>query len=245
MGDSSTIFLLPREHAGSSVQRGGCGEGGRSQRQPCLDALEEVSLIYREEWQDYKKLKRKSIWNSQLSFWIASDMPVQISVTKLSPPEMPFISSLLDLSFTLLKGQLSIVKPSSHHTVPWMTGHCAVTRFPSMCIGVCEWRALLSWYGNLASLSMFVNTSILSSYFRNLLFQVKGVMRVLMFSFTSGLSRRACIISRLAMKIRKEILMPFHLKSLIYGSEKKEASTPHPFLSLWGRLLDLGLVISM
>lgn len=116
--------LLPREHAGGSVQRGGCGEGGRSQRQPCLDALEEVSLIYREEWQDCKKLKRKSIWNSQLSFWIASDMPIEISVTKLSPREMPFISSLLDLSFTLLKGQLSIVKPSSHHTVPRMTGHC-------------------------------------------------------------------------------------------------------------------------
>lgn len=79
---------------------------------------------------------------------------------------------------------------------------------------------------------MFVNTSILSSYFRNLLFQVKGVMHILMFSFTSGLSRRACIISRLAMKIRKEILMPFYLKALIYGCEKKEASIPHPFLSL-------------
>ena len=158
-------FLLPRERTGSSVQRGGCGEGGRSQRQPCLDALE-MSLICREEWQDYKKLKRKSIWNSQLIFWIASDMPIQISVTKLSPPEMPFISSLLDLSFTLLKGQLSIIKPSSHHTVPWMNGHCAVTLFLPMCMGVCEWRALLSWYGNLASLLMFVNTSILSSYFR-------------------------------------------------------------------------------
>lgn len=101
-----------------------------------------------------------------------------------------------------------------------------IKKDPPMCMGVCEWRALLSWYGNLASLLMFVNTSILSSYFRNLLFQVKGVMCILMFSFTSGLSRRACIISRLAMKIRKEILMPFHLKSLIYGCEKKKP--PHP-----------------
>ena len=127
-------FLLPRERTGSSVQREGCGEGGRSQRQPCLDALEEMSLICREEWQDYK-LKRKSIWNSQLIFWIASDMPIRISVTKLSPLEMPFISSLLDLSFTLLKGQLSIIKPSSHHTVPWMNGHCAVPLFPPMHTG--------------------------------------------------------------------------------------------------------------